>query len=57
MTPDDFAAEYLRREREANARKEGADPRAILTALADEHGITYAEARKIVLDRTIYGAN
>lgn len=57
MTPEALATEYLRREREANATPQGADHRAILAALADENGLSYAEARGIILDHTIMRAN
>jgi predicted DsbA family dithiol-disulfide isomerase len=55
MTPEQIAAEYLRREREAHATLRGADCRAILTALAEEVGMDYAEAREIILDHTTMG--
>lgn len=55
MTPEQIAAEYLRRERVANATLRGADCRAILSALAREVDIEYAEAREIILDNTMTG--
>lgn len=55
MTPEQIAAEYLRRERVANATLRGADCRTILTALAKEVGMDYAEVREIILDNTMTG--
>ncbi len=52
MAPEDFAAEYLRRERAANRKPHGADHRSILEALAAEHGIAYETARAAILDYT-----
>ena len=55
MTKEDFAEEYIAREKAANATPQGADCRAILTALAKEHGWTYEAARDAVIDHTIAG--
>lgn len=56
MTPEQIAAEYLRREREASALPEGQDPQAIIHDLACETGMDPAEVKEIVLDASILGA-
>ena len=56
MTPEQIAAEYLRREREAKATTKGQDPAAIIEDLAAETGMDTAEVTEIVLDATLLGA-
>ena len=48
--------EYLAREKSAHATPQGADCKAILTAVAGEHDLTFSELRSMVLDATVMGA-
>ncbi len=52
-----IAAEYLRREREANARPQGADHAALMLSVGLMFGVTAAEVRAAVLDYTIMDPN
>jgi hypothetical protein len=45
-----IAAEYLRREKAANARKEGADHAAIMLSVGLMLGVTREDVRQAVLD-------
>ena len=57
MTPEETAAEYLRREREANAPGgKGADVRASIEGIMSEYGLTRQQVVQAVLDHTIMGS-
>lgn len=56
MTPEQVAAEYLKREKTAKETVAGQDPAAIIETLAQEIGMDSAEVTEIVLDYTLYGA-
>lgn len=45
-----IATEYLRREAEANRRKEGADHAALMLSVALMFGVTREDVRQAVLD-------
>jgi hypothetical protein len=49
--------EYMRLERAANRKPQGANVRAIVEELAIKHGMTYADVRGAILDATVMEAN
>jgi hypothetical protein len=53
----EIVAEYMRLERAANRKPQGADVRDIVQELANKHGLTYADVRGSILDATVMGAN
>jgi len=56
MTPEQVTEIYLEREREANARQEGADVQAIIDGIMSEYGLTRQQVVQAVLDHTIMGS-
>lgn len=50
MTPAQIMAEYTRREREANARPQGADVGRIIRDVAEWAGLPFAEVDALVKD-------
>lgn len=50
-------AEYMHREKEANAKKRGADHQRILAEVAKESGVDSAVLIEAVLDHSFSGAN
>jgi len=57
MTPEQIAAEHLRREREANRPGgKGADVKTIIEGIMSEYGLTRQQVVQAVMDHTIMGA-
>jgi hypothetical protein len=52
-----IAAEYLRREAEANRRKEGADHAALMLSVGLMFGVTAKDVQSAVLDETMTDPN
>lgn len=55
MTDAEIIAEFLRIEREANRKPQGADHEAILIWIAATAGRRIDEVRRLILDSTVMG--